>query len=520
LGLRTEHGGTPVSTMGSQRRLLKGALAALFYAVLGLSTGVAGAAPPGTPQLVPNDPGYSAFSSPLEQIDAPALWAAVAGKPCTVKIAVLDAGVAANPDVPYGTVANFAPGSGDVAHGVEVNSVIDGIFNNGVGVAGLAPGCPVLPVRVLDANGSWTGSSLVPAITYAADQPGVRVINLSLWITAGPAPSSQLQAALQYAYSRGILLVLIAGNGTNNNFQGSGDPSANLLAADNPEAIRVGGVDVNGSLDPGSNHGASWVDIAAPFRMPVDQPDGSYSIGQGTSFAAPVVSAIAAEMFNLDPSLTPDQVKSLLMSSGAKQAGLDVACGCVVNSLNAIEAAAGYRPPPPLNLVVKVSGGGVVSGGSDSAISCGSGETQCPEIVANGDQVSLSAEPDDGYVFDGWSGAPGCGKAPNCSFTMTNDITATAIFSKVKVLLRIVKAGPGLITSAPVGITCGSRCSASFAWGTAVLLKATPAKGFAVSRWIGCKPAGKLKLSCTTAKLTKAATIRVVYVRTKAIKRK
>jgi subtilisin family serine protease len=154
---------------------------AIVAVVLLLWAGVASAAPPGTPELRPNDPGYTLLPGPLDQVGAPALWALEAGKPCSVKIAVVDAGFAPSPDVPFGTVFNFADGIGDQDHGEEVASVIGASFNNGIGAAGLAVGCPLLPIRIFDQIGHADGYALEQGINAAAAAtPGVRVINLSL----------------------------------------------------------------------------------------------------------------------------------------------------------------------------------------------------------------------------------------------------------------------------------------------------------------------------------------------------
>jgi subtilisin family serine protease len=174
----------------------------------------------------------------------------------------------------------------------------------------------------------------------------VRVLNLSLWQIAGQSNMTDVSAALQTCEDNGILPVLIAGNGSNNDGVGTSDPSANPLAAGNPETLRVAGVGSNNQIYPQSDYGSALADIAAPFCVPVDSPDGSWGVGCGTSFAAPQVAAVAAEVFNLDPSLTPAEVKQLLMSSGTPVSGLPVTSGSILDYYNAL-VAAGYVPPPP-----------------------------------------------------------------------------------------------------------------------------------------------------------------------------
>lgn len=481
------------------------ALLTLFSIAL-FSSGVASAAPPGTPELRPNDPGYQGYPGPLNQVDAPEFWAATVGQQCTAKVAVLDSAPAAIPDLPFQAAGNFAPEGGDTEHGTEVASVIGAGINNGIGIAGLT-NCPVLAVRAVDASGHWQNDWLAPAVDLAASQPGVRVINISLYENAGETASPQVQAAIQNAKARGILVVLIAGNGVNNQGPGSAEPSANPLASANPAAIRVAGVDPSGALNPRSNHGAGWVDVAAPYVMPVDLPDGSWSPQGGTSYAAPVVSAIAAEMFTINPSLTPDDVERKLMDTCTKT-GIDVACGGVVNAFNAL-VAAGYQPPPSITLRIEKAGSG---SGAVSVSSCGTAAT-C--TLAPGAVVQLAADADEGSVFAGWSGAAGCSKPPTCTLTATADVTVTATFDKVKVPLTVEKTGRGMVTSVPAGIACGLRCRALFTWGSAVRLTAKPTKGYVV-RWGGAcrsKP-----LTCRIAGLKKPALVRAVFVK-QAVKR-
>jgi subtilisin family serine protease len=116
------------------------------------------------------------------------------------------------PDLPNVQIgANFAPGTGDVAHGTNVASVAAAAID-GVGVPGTS-NCPVIAVRVMDASGFWSGVDLPPAIHWACAQSGVRVLNLSLWETAGETSSSAITASFQSCVDRGILPVLIASNG-------------------------------------------------------------------------------------------------------------------------------------------------------------------------------------------------------------------------------------------------------------------------------------------------------------------
>jgi hypothetical protein len=402
--------------------------AVLVVLATALLTASAAAAPPGTKELRPNDPGYVQNPRPYDQIDAPAFWAATADKVCTTKIAVLDSTPAAILDLPtLQPGASFASGSGNTSHGTEVASVAAAGIDNGVGVAGLTD-CPVVPGRVMDASGVWLNAWLAPAIDWAVGQ-GVRVINVSLWQRAGEASSPTVTAAIERATASGVLVVLIAGNGTNNDLSGSASPAANPLAAANPAAIRVAGADPDGAIHPASNRGSALADIAAPFTIPVNLPDERWVNGNGTSYSAPAVAAVAAELFDLDRSLTPAQVKSMLMGSGRRVAGLDVGCGCVLNAYGAL-LAAGYTPatsPQRFRLVVRKAGAGrgtVV--GAPVGIRCGA---RCSAIVARGRSVRLTAKPGRGSRFVGWRGA--CrGSRATCTLRVTGNTIVTASFAR------------------------------------------------------------------------------------------
>ena len=296
----------------------------------------------GTCLLRPNDPGFLRHRGVYKQIDALAGWAATQGKPCTAAIADLDSYATNTTDLRVRKGANVAPGTANDSHGTAVSSVARAKTNNGVGVPGIG-NCPIISVRVLDDHAYWYENTLLAGINWACSQPGVKVLNLSLWQGAGQSNLTDVSAALQACEDSGILPVLIAGNGSSNDVVGTDDPSANPLAAGNPNTLRVAGVDSDNQIHPHSNYGSALADIAAPYCVPVDSPYGTWGVGCGTSFAAPQVAAVAAEVFNLNPSLTPAEVKQLLMSSGTQVPGLDVTSGRVLDFYNAL-VAAGYVP--------------------------------------------------------------------------------------------------------------------------------------------------------------------------------
>ena len=393
--------------------------------------GLGGASTP-PPTFHPDDPGYLQYGSLLDPISAPAYWAAIKDKPCSVKVAVVDSGVSAVSDLQLALAGqpqrNFWPGGGaddafdQFGHGTKVASVVSAAIDNGIGTAGLS-NCPIVPAKVMGPDGRWTSDWLKSAIDWAAGQPGVKVINASLWETAGESIWPPLKQAIESAADKGILVVLIAGNGVNNagvtvGARGSADPAANPLAAafaGNPRVIRVAGADPNGALNAHSNYGASLADIAAPFTLPVELPDGGWRLNGGTSFAAPAVSAIAAEMFNANPALTADQAKSILMNSCTKVIAIDVRCGGVVDAYEALRAAGDQTAPATYTLTVTHRGDGTVSASPRQAAYVG------------GSTVTLTAKPKPRWRFNRWLGLCRGGK-PVCRLTISRSGTVTAVF--------------------------------------------------------------------------------------------
>ncbi|MBW3557275.1 MAG: S8 family serine peptidase [Actinobacteria bacterium] len=125
-------------------------------------------------------------------------------------------------------------------HGTHVAGIVAAVANNGTGVAGVAPDAKVLPVRVLDADGSGTTDQVAAGIRYAADK-GADVINLSLGFLSGVGQVVKLvgglepvYSAIDYAWSKGSVVVIAAGNDA---VPLCSEPSAH------PKAVCVGATD-------------------------------------------------------------------------------------------------------------------------------------------------------------------------------------------------------------------------------------------------------------------------------------
>ena len=205
----------------------------------------------------------------------------------SVAIAILDTGIKEDHEDLTGKVTkrtNLTDSStnADVdGHGTHVAGSAAALTNNQKGVAGTCPGCTLYNVKVLDDTGSGYYSWIANGVTWATDN-GAKVINMSL---GGSNPSSTLQTAIDYAWSKGVIVVAAAGN--------SGTDAQHYPAA-YPNAIAVGATDKTDAKASFSNYGSSWVDVAAPGSSILSTTvDGGYQAWNGTSMATPHVAGEA-----------------------------------------------------------------------------------------------------------------------------------------------------------------------------------------------------------------------------------
>lgn len=133
-------------------------------------------------------------------------------------------------------------------------------------------------------------------------------------------------------------------------------------------------------------------------------------------------------------------------------------------------------------LDVSTTGMGTVTS-APAGINCGA---DCSEDYSENTQVTLTATPDSGYLFDSWSGA--CSGNSTCSVTMDSDLSVTANFIEESVTtheLAVTVSGNGTVTSTPSGIQCGGDCNEDFNENQTVTLIATPDNGFLLDAWSG-----------------------------------
>lgn len=207
-------------------------------------------------------------------------------------------------------------------HGTHVAGVIGAKENNGIGISGIAPGCKILPIRIFDNMGHSSEGIAAAAIIWATDH-GAKVINAS-W--GSPIPGEAFHEAVKYALEKDVVLVAAVGNSGNN------DPDSAGYPGKSPGAIGVAATtDIDGWASF-STYG-DQVDMAAPGKgilstYPLSKGNG-YRIMEGTSMAAPTVTAAVALVRSQYPNLNGKQVKDKLEKTAKDviSTGFDVYSG-------------------------------------------------------------------------------------------------------------------------------------------------------------------------------------------------
>jgi thermitase len=271
--------------------------------------------------IIPNDT-YYGVQWGLSKIDAPAGWDYTTGD-SSVTIAIVDSGIDLNhPDLAcpgkltaarWNFVGNNANPDDDYGHGTHVAGIAAACSNNHTGVAGVAWGAHLMPVKVLNSSGGGDYATVAAGITYAVDH-GATVINLSL---GGDANSSTLADAIQYAYAHNRLVVAAAGNGGGAVLYPAAYPQVVAVAATNGDDQYYVAYNPGSQLDVA----APGVDVYSTYPANIYNPLWPSCYGRyycsltGTSMATSHVSGLAALVWSFDHSLTADQVRAVLQST-------------------------------------------------------------------------------------------------------------------------------------------------------------------------------------------------------------
>jgi serine protease len=346
-----------------------------------------------TPQADPNDTDYAKQWDLFEAtagMNVPGAWTTSTGAGVTV--AVIDTGYVAHSDLAANVVGGYdfisdtavavdgngrdsnpadpgdwyaagecgqASGSNSSWHGTHVAGTIAAVTDNAKGMAGVAHGAKISPVRVLGKCGGYD-SDIIDAITWAsggtvsgvpANTNVAKVINMSL--SGSGACTSATQSAINAAVNRGTTVVVAAGN-SNANVSGHSPGNCNNV-------ISVAATSRTGAKASYSNYG-SLIDISAPggqtstgtangiystlnsgTRTPSTE---SYAFYQGTSMAAPHIAGLAALMKSAKSTLTPAQIESAIKANARPLPGAcSGGCGAgLADATKTVKAVTGTTP--------------------------------------------------------------------------------------------------------------------------------------------------------------------------------
>ncbi len=389
--------------------------------------------------MVPNDPLYGYqwnFKDGIGGINVEPAWDVSTGQ--GVIVAVLDTGVAYEnygsyiiaPDlsntnfVPgYDFVNNDAHPNDDHYHGTHVAGTLAQNTNDGYGVAGVAYGCSIMPVKVIAGDGNGTLQQLIDGIYFATDN-GADIISMSLSFDNGYYPGQALDDALEYAYNNGVTIIAATGN-----------EYANTVSypAAYHRCIAVGATNFNGVWADYSNYGTE-LDVVAPggdgqdlngdgfmdgvlqntFNPQTKNPaDFNWWFLTGTSMATPHVSGIAALMLEANSEATPDDIRAALENTARDMGaqGWDQYYGHgLVNATAALEYIT--QPPAP-NIPPVADAGGPYSKEVGQPITFdGSGSYDSDGYVVS-------------YEWDFGDGSTGSGVAPVHTYSTAGTYNVT-----------------------------------------------------------------------------------------------
>jgi hypothetical protein len=248
----------------------------------------------------------------------------------------------------------------DHGHGTHTAGTIAAVGNNNLGVAGVNWNAKILACKFANAQGSGSDAGAIECLNYiiALKQHGqnIRVTNNSWGSQRGTFPDAALQLAFDNAGNAGILNVAAAGNNGLNTDTQPFDPASFTSSS----IVSVAASDQSDQRAGFSNFGATSVDLAAPGVSIISTTfGGTYGPMSGTSMASPHVAGVAALLASLDPTLTPDNLKVLLMQNAdvLPQWGGVVASGGRLNAFKAT-AAVGVTPPSGrVNVALATNGG-------------------------------------------------------------------------------------------------------------------------------------------------------------------
>jgi subtilisin family serine protease len=260
----------------------------------------------------PSDALWAGSQFDMRLIGVPAAWTYTIGSPDVV-VAVVDTGYElTHPDLqgvptvdPYNARTGTTIVSDGYGHGTHVAGTIAAATNNGIGVAGVAPGVTIMPVKVLDSNGYGYWSDFLEGVDWAVAH-GADVVNMSLGSGLSAAQVAAFQPTFTAAWNAGVMVVAAAGNNSNANaFYPASFASVVSVSATN-----------NGDTKANFSNFGPMVDVSAPgVGITSTYRDGTYRSMGGTSMATPHVVGLVALIRSLHPEFTLPEIETALKAT-------------------------------------------------------------------------------------------------------------------------------------------------------------------------------------------------------------
>lgn len=234
----------------------------------------------------------------------------------------------------------------NLAYGNAILSVDDEDSYHGTMVAGLVAQVTrhtgaevsIIPIRAIP-DGDEYDRDVAAALRYAIDH-GARVINMSFGKTMSPNREA-VDALLDEAEAKDILLIKASGNKGKNSDDITYYPSPiDSHGRHRRNMLVVGAADREGAMMKISNYGEHTVDVLAPgYQVRSTAPSEEWSVNNGTSLAAPIVTGLAATIRSYFPKLTASEVRDIIMTSSEGGNSYHVAAG-LINAAKAFREAA------------------------------------------------------------------------------------------------------------------------------------------------------------------------------------
>ena len=290
---------------------------------------------------IPSDSYYSKQWG-AKKINLPEAWDTTTGE-SSIVVAVVDSGVDTNHSEFKGKIIksyDISTGKKSIigtSHGTHVAGIIGAAMDK-KGVVGTAPNISLMPINIFKGSEASV-FNFIQGIQYAVDN-GVDIINLSLYTSYY---SATMDTAIQYAHSKGVLVVSAVGNDGK-------IMTAYPAALEN--VIAVSATNQDDSFAKFSNRG-EYVDISAPGTDIIStDTDGMYSTMTGTSMATPFISGVSALILSKNPYLSADEVESILIKS-SKDLGIKGKDNYF--GYGRVDAAAALKQTPSLVKNLKIS---------------------------------------------------------------------------------------------------------------------------------------------------------------------